>query len=173
MGRAWAQKRNPSAERELVATVLHRTTSGGDRSRVMFSFPSRGIRAALLAKETKETVRHCRAASVNVTPITGHHVGEAPPSTPPLRPPEPLPSRRLRGRDKLLGLSVSWIYTLCSGLAKTHAREGFLRDLAVDPIVPATFSRPPTASPATWALPGVPWRRPRVLRLTTASHSGS
>jgi hypothetical protein len=58
---------------------------------------------------------------------------------------EPLPSRRLRGGGaKLLSLSVSWIYTLCSGLAKTRARLGsggegrrnegglasFLRDLA-------------------------------------------
>ena len=38
---------------------------------------------------------------------------------------EPLPSRRLRGGGaKLLSLSVSWIYTLCSGLAKTRARLG-------------------------------------------------
>jgi hypothetical protein len=76
----------------------------------------------------KRTVRQYRAASVNVTPITGHHVGEAPSSTPPLRPPEPLPSRRLRGRDKLLSLSVQYhgfIRCAAASLRPTPGKASF------------------------------------------------
>lgn len=82
-----------------------------------------------------------RELFVDVTPITGHHVGELPiihtPRTPPPRNPS-LPGVYGMGIG-LISLSVSWIYTLCSGLAKSQVPDAALDHPPQMP--PATSSR--------------------------------